>query len=196
MGASSSKAARGATRKFPNRPPPSAVSQPVASRPRQPPATEPASRPQSDGSKDDAIRADAMDPDSISASFSSRLHQMGIAEPNPTFSPSSTASTSPQFPTASTGPLPHQPLYPAPRANTTLSALEARRRLQEEADREFETGTSRRRFVDVRTVVDAVRLRDNGWSDGDIEKRLGVKEGFMKKLGRKGLLRHVMTGED
>lgn len=48
----------------------------------------------------------------------------------------------------------------------------------------------------MRTVVDAVRLREHGWKDGDIESRLGVKEGFMKKLGNRGLLRHVMTGED
>jgi hypothetical protein len=52
MGASSSKAARGTARKFPTRPPPSAVSQPVA-RARAAPATELGSKAQSDGSKDD-----------------------------------------------------------------------------------------------------------------------------------------------
>src|SRR5687768_13586739 len=114
-----------------------------------------------------------MDPDTISPSFSSRLQQMGIVDPNPTFSPSSTAS--PQFPQFPQGPNPSQPLYPSSRTNTTLSALEARRRLQEEADRELESGAARRRFVDVRTVVDAVRLRDNGWKVPDIEARLGVQ---------------------
>lgn len=132
-----------------------------------------------------------MDPDHVSPSFSSRLQQMGIVEPNPTFSPSSTAS--PRFPE---GPDPSKPLYPSSRSNTTLSALEARRKLQEMADQELESGAARRRFVDVRTVVDAVRMRENGWKAGDIESRLGVQEGFMKRLGNKSVIRHVMTGTD
>lgn len=143
-----------------------------------------------------ALRADAMDPDNISASFSSRLQQMGVVDPNPTFSPSSTAS--PEFPQGqfSQGPSPTQPLYPSSRTNTTLSALEARRRLQALADQELESGAARRRFADIRTVVDAVRLRDNGWKDGDIEAKLGVQDGFVKRLGKNSAVRHVMTGSD
>lgn len=138
-----------------------------------------------------AVRADAMDPDSISASFSSRLHQMGIADPNPTYSPSSTA-----FPQGHQGPSPTQPLYPSTRTNTTISALESRRKLEELATEEAENGASKRRFVAVRTVVDAVRLRDNGWKSADIEARLGLQAGFMERLGKKPVLRHVVTGED
>lgn len=138
-----------------------------------------------------------MDPDAISPSFSSRLHQMGIAEPNPTYSPSSTASPQAQSPfPSSSGPSPTQPLYPSARQNTTLSALEARRRLQDEADRENEEGTARRRFVDVRTVVDAVKLRDSGWKAADVEARLGLQEGFLGRLGKKQVVRHVTTEDE
>ncbi|GFP59949.1 hypothetical protein ACSS6W_005186 [Trichoderma asperelloides] len=186
MGASSSKAAaRGAARKYPTRSP-GAVPQATTkrARPQQP-------APRGDGSKDDAIRADAMDPDFAPGDFSKRLHQMGIVNPNPTFSPSSTAA--PNFSPESLA-VPPGPLFPPAKQNTTLSALEARRRLERIADEDLEImgrEGGRRRLADMRTILDAVQLLNHGTPVADIEKRLRVTPGFLNKLGPAGVLTHI-----
>ncbi|POR32843.1 Uncharacterized protein TPAR_06957 [Tolypocladium paradoxum] len=199
MGSSSSKTAaaagRGAAaRKFPSR-------APGASVPHRAPRTrtEPESRPKpplGDGSKDQAIRADAMDPDFASGGFSQRLHQMGIVQPNPTFSPSSTAApqastTAPQAPAA--------PIFPSARNNTTLSVLEARRALQKRADEDVENmgraGSQGRRFLDMRAALDAMQMRDGGVPPSDIEQRLRLEPGIMDRLGRHQVLTHVSTSK-
>ncbi|KXJ91228.1 hypothetical protein Micbo1qcDRAFT_233774 [Microdochium bolleyi] len=126
MGGSASKpvarTAKHATRTFPSRPPPAAIrSAPVPprgatpsaegqQRQRRPDGAASASTPpppRASSTKDDAIRADGMDPQSSSSSnpfqdhrdidpdhhtnaaFSARLRQMGVATPNPTLSNSS-----------------------------------------------------------------------------------------------------------
>ncbi|KAH7153035.1 hypothetical protein EDB81DRAFT_441939 [Dactylonectria macrodidyma] len=186
MGSSSSKVARGATRKYPTRAPGTAV---PAAAPRRQPITKTKAEPLGGGSKDDAIRADSADPDFVTGDFSRRLHQMGIADPNPTYSPSSTAAPNlgPQHQTG--------PAFPPSRSNPTLSALEARQRLQQEAEEDFESmgraNTQGRRFLDMRTMVDAIKLRGRGVADRDIEARLRIRPGLLDKLGHQGVLSHV-----
>ncbi|KAM5342819.1 hypothetical protein ACJ41O_013785 [Fusarium nematophilum] len=187
MGSSSSKVARGATRKYPTRAPGAAVPK-AAIRPK--PAAKPKSKTLGDGAKDEAVRADAMDPDFVTGDFSRRLQQMGIAQPNPTYSPSSTAA--PQL-----GPqAPLGPSFPPSRSNPTLAALEARQRLQEEAEEDFAAmgrGVQGRRFLDMRTVVDAMKLRDHGVAEKEIESRLRIQPGLLRRLGPKGILSHVTS---
>ncbi|KND91241.1 hypothetical protein TOPH_04184 [Tolypocladium ophioglossoides CBS 100239] len=215
MGSSSSKtaaaASRGAAaRQFPSR-------APGASIPHRTPRTrtEPRSKPKpplGDGTKDQdpgkaqqpnanprsvaAIRADAMDPDFASGGFSQRLHQMGIVQPNPTFSPSSTA-----VPQASTTTLqaPAAPIFPSARNNTTLSVLEARRALQQRADEDLEKmgryGSQGRRFLDMRAALDAMQMRHRGVPSSDIEQRLRLEPGIMDRLGRRQVLTHVSTNK-
>ncbi|KAM0418704.1 hypothetical protein ACHAPT_012403 [Fusarium lateritium] len=186
MGASSSKVARGATRKYPARTPGAAVRQ---GPPRPKPAAKPKSKTLDDGKKDEALRADAMDPDFPTGDFSRRLQQMGIAEPNPTYSPSSTASSR-------LGPQAPGPSFAPSRSNPTLAALDARQRLQEEAEEDFAAigrGVEGRRFLDMRTVVDAMKLRDRGVADREIESRLRIQPGLLGKLGQQGILSHVTS---
>ncbi|KAL7939219.1 hypothetical protein V8C35DRAFT_275073 [Trichoderma chlorosporum] len=185
MGASSSKAARGAARKYPTRAP-GAVPQATTARarPQQP-------TPRGDGSKDEAIRADAADPDFAPADFSRRLHQMGIVQPNPTLSHSSTASSnlSPE-----SLDVPPGPLFPPAKQNTTLSVLEARRRLERIAAEDLENmgrDGGRRRQADMRTILDAVQLLNDGIPVVDIEKRLRLTPGLLSKLGPAGVLTHI-----
>ncbi|KAF4967748.1 hypothetical protein FZEAL_10495 [Fusarium zealandicum] len=188
MGSSSSKVARGAARKFPSRAPGAAVPTPP---PRSKPAAKPASKTLGGGSKDESVRADAMDPDFPTGDFSRRLQQMGIADPNPTYSPSSTASSQ-LGPRAPPGP----PTFAPSRSNQTLTALEARQRLEDEAEEDFAAigrGVEGRRFLDMRTVVDALKLRGRGVPDRDIEARLGIRPGLLSTLGRQGALSHVTS---
>ncbi|KAL7906110.1 hypothetical protein GGI35DRAFT_114890 [Trichoderma velutinum] len=186
MGASSSKAAaRGAARKYPTRAP-GAVPQATTTRAKP---QQPASR--GDGSKDDAVRADATDPDFAPADFSRRLHQMGIVQPNPTLSNSSTAK--PNLSPESLD-VPPGPLFPPAKRNTTLSVLEARRRLEQIAAEDLENmgrDEGRRRQADMRTILDAVQLLNNGFPIADVEKRLRLSPGLLSKLGPSGILTHI-----
>ena len=138
-----------------------------------------------------------MDPDAVTGNFSQRLQQMGVVQPNPTYSPSSTAMphenpTPLGRPSGSTG-----PAFTPARSNPTLSALEARRRLQQEAEAEFEAlGTGKphgRRFVDMRTLVDAMTLLNRGTPQEEIEKRLNLESGLLERLGKPGTLSHEST---
>ena len=135
----------------------------------------------------EAIRADSLDPDfHASPAFSSRLRQMGVAQPNPTFSSSSTAAPS-AFETQNTP----GPSYPSS-SNTTLSVLEARRKRQYEATAEFDrTGRSTdqgREFLDVGTIRDILMLRDQGIDAAAIESKFNLKTGVVKRLGPMGVV--------
>ncbi|KAM0287024.1 hypothetical protein ACHAQH_000709 [Verticillium albo-atrum] len=182
MGSSSSKAASGAARKFPTRSPGAAVPPAAARQPQRAPP-----RPQASSTKDEAIRADAADPE-VTADFSARLHQMGIAQPNPTYSPSSHAhpAPAPASPSSSAG-----PVFPSARNNSTLGALEARRLAEIAARTEFEAlgrkGFQGREYLDLNTIVQMHLLRDRGLADREIEKRFNLKEGVVARLGRRGI---------
>jgi len=138
-----------------------------------------------------AIRADSIDPESpISADFADRLRQMGIAQPNPTYSPSSIASP---FPDASgIKQSLSTPRFPSSSSNATLSVLEVRRRLDTRARAELEnTGKSTdkgKEFLDIGTVKQMLVLRQGGASAADIETRLRLKPGVVARLGPPGMV--------
>ncbi|KAI1500248.1 hypothetical protein F5X99DRAFT_386933 [Biscogniauxia marginata] len=185
MGSKASKPVQTATRKFPSRSPGGAVP------PRPPPRTSFA--------KDDAIKADGLDPDTdtdplTNPAFSQRLRQMGVATPNPTLSRSSTAAA--PGPGSPGSPARHQRApggYPAPSQNRTLSALEARERLQRQAQAEFEDPTRGREFLDVGTLRQILVMRAQGGAPADIEKRLRLKSGVVGRLGPQGIVLPVAS---
>ncbi|CAH0056783.1 unnamed protein product [Clonostachys solani] len=194
MGAGPSKAARTATRKYPTTASKAAVTRPAVSRP------QPAPSAAAGGPKEDTPPKE-IDPDAAPGDFSARLHQMGVVQPNPTFSPSSRAARKhgpppPPRPLEPNGPTaPLAPRFAPSTSNTTLSALDARRRLQELADAELDptrrSGLQGRRFVDMRTLIDAIRMRDSGLPLAGIEERLGLEPGLLGKLNGPEVLSHV-----
>ncbi|KAK8103949.1 uncharacterized protein PG998_010982 [Apiospora kogelbergensis] len=123
-----------------------------------------------------------MDPNPITdAAFSQRLRQMGIATPNPTMSNSSTASPA-------VGPPSHS--YPRPpQQNTTLNALDARRRIQESVDVQSQNPAAGREYVDVGVLRQILMMRDRGYAAPDIEKRLRLKNGVVARLGPPGVIK-------
>lgn len=142
-----------------------------------------------------AVPSDSIDPETntvptefMSPAFSARLKQMGAAQPNPTYSPSSTASHH--------GDPQHQsqpaPNYPSASDNATLGVLEARRRLQEKADAELENmGKSTdkgRELLDVGLIRRVLVLRQRGERDAVIEERLHLKPGVVRRLGPPGVV--------
>ncbi|KAM3497798.1 hypothetical protein MY10362_008863 [Beauveria mimosiformis] len=190
MGSASSKAARSASRKFPARSAESAASQTT----RAPRASEPR---EADLSKDQAMTDQAADAEFTPAGFASRLQQMGIVDPNPTFSPSSRAAGAHHLgglPSSAAG-----PVFPASTANATLSALAARQRVQERAEADMERFQqvgmrgAARRYVDMRTLSDALQLLDRGVPREEVEARMGMQEGLLARLGRKGVLTHLVN---
>lgn len=71
--------------------------------------------------------------------------------------------------------------------------MEARQRLQGEADKEFEglgrKSSGGRRFLDVIIIRQILMMRDErGLEEADIEKRLGLAPGVVGKLGPKGVI--------
>jgi hypothetical protein len=83
------------------------------------------------------------------------------------------------------------------RNNPALLILQARKRLQEKANYEFDNVGRKdfegRETMDVYMVTDALKMRQSGMSLEDIEKRLGLKKGVMAKLGERGLLEAAYT---
>ncbi|CAK7220771.1 hypothetical protein SCUCBS95973_004275 [Sporothrix curviconia] len=235
MGSATSKTARAApTRKYPTRAAGASPAQaqartrppgaPIASnvppkaqppRPPRPRKPEPAAveEPQRELEQTEATEAAA---DVKDNDFADRLRQMGIVQPNPTFSPSSTAgpvqSPAPGArPTggaevrghdadilrqienhrrqyASAGPS-SSAASPAARPNTTLTVLEARRRIQDQAAADHESFAQKgREFLSALTLRDALVLRSRGVEPAAIEKRLRLKPGVIARLGHPGLV--------
>ncbi|KAK1466323.1 hypothetical protein CCUS01_01172 [Colletotrichum cuscutae] len=210
MGSSSSKAAQGAARKFPTRapgavPPPSTAARAAPAAPPTQPAQAQSRaktatlKPEADRHHPDLTSATTTTNPEVTAEFSSRLRQMGIVQPNPTFSSTSTASAGPG-PVAGSrpGPSPHAdliqnpgPLFPSTSRNATLGTLEARRRLQREADAEFDglgrSSSGGREFLDLKTIIQMHLMRERGHSPAEIEARLDLKAGVVARLGRIGI---------
>lgn len=70
--------------------------------------------------------------------------------------------------------------------------LDARARLQSEADAEFaqvgRKAHAGRQFLDVYTIRDILVMRDGqGKSAAEIEKKFGLKQGVVARLGAKGV---------
>ncbi|OQO03737.1 hypothetical protein B0A48_10402 [Cryoendolithus antarcticus] len=192
MGSATSKASRAAAgtaaRQYPKRAPNTS-----------PPSSGPTARPppSASTSRSPAINSDASDPhfstpptqnlETSDPSFARQLRSLGAVQPNPTLSESSTFN--PQFPSSSSAPSTSQP----PRAtNPALLVLEARARLQAEADREFlEAGRGKagRQFLDAYTIRQILVMRDGqGKSGAEIEKKMGLKAGVVGRLGKRGVV--------
>ena len=136
---------------------------------------------------------------------------MGIVQPNPTFSPSSIAGRGPSSSSNDVGGpdadmlrqiQQHQQQYgrpssPSARAppmrNTTLSVLDARRRIQDQAAADQEQSMTKagrargQEFLRAATIRDALALRARGVDAAAIEKALHLKAGVVERLGPRGL---------
>ncbi|KAI9716193.1 MAG: hypothetical protein M1828_000419 [Chrysothrix sp. TS-e1954] len=191
MGSSGSKAAKSATgaaaRRYPSRsgniPPTSGAAQNAQSKTpedagsqRDPPATKP--------TRDDAIDIDGQDPQ-----FAASLRTLGPVKPAPTYSPSATHpsdGSSPSTPSSSSA-------QPPPPQSPSLTILAARQRIQEAADRERaqvgKKGFEGRTLIEISTVRKVLVMRDEqGMEESQIEAQLGLRKGFVKTLGAKGVV--------
>lgn len=78
-----------------------------------------------------------------------------------------------------------------------MSALESRRRLQVQAERDFEAlgsvNSAGRRLIDMRTLVDALQLLNRGMCQRDVEKKLQLETGLLGKLGGPLVISHEVT---
>ncbi|KAK3720170.1 hypothetical protein LTR37_003994 [Vermiconidia calcicola] len=192
MGSSASKASRAAgsaARQYPKgTPSTSHASNAPQARPPPAPTNTPGPtvkpQPQASSSRSEAINLDASDPD-----FARSLRSLGPVQPNPTMSETST------FPHPSNYQNPKKvsrPTTPDPRKNPAIAVLDARSRLQDEAEQEFmeagRRGHQGRQFLDVFTIRQMLTMRDEqGKSAAAIEKTLGLKDGAVERLGPKGV---------
>lgn len=124
----------------------------------------------------------------IQPGLAQRLREIGVVQPNPTYSHTSTAEpmSSPLQQTPNSG-----PIFPSPARNPVLNALEARERLQREAEEEFEnlglSNSQGRRFLQAGMIRDILVMREKGASEAQIENRFNLKRGILKRLGPRGL---------
>ncbi|PSR87394.1 hypothetical protein BD289DRAFT_452768 [Coniella lustricola] len=153
------------------------------------------------GLNDSSKQNDLSNPDSmyteaaIQPDLAQRLREIGVVQPNPTYSPSSTALpfSSPLQESEHSG-----PIFPSSASNPVLSALEARRRLADQAEAEFESlglsSATGRSFLQAGMIRDALVMRERGASDADIEHRLNLKKGVLARLGPKSLYKPTGGG--
>ena len=196
MGASGSKAAGAAARQYPKgpkgpRPPttttqtPTPAPQPRTNAPPPPPPAPDSSagptvkpQPHASASRSEAINLDASDPD-----FARSLRSLGPVQPNPTLSPSSAFGQ----PTSNSG------VVPDPRKNPAIAVLHARARLQAKAEVEERAGrgpgAKGREFLDGFEMRQVLTMRDvQGMKPELIERKMGLKEGVVARLGVSGVL--------
>ncbi|MCJ1387888.1 hypothetical protein MMC18_000731 [Xylographa bjoerkii] len=190
MGSSSSKAARtaagAARRQFPKTAsPPNPASTSMV--PPPPGPTVYPKQPHANSVRDDTINRDAADPD-----FARSLRSLGPVTPSPTFSNSSVFNSAQQ----NTSGYPQPQMFPSATTNPALQILDARNRLTDAAEAEFSEmgrrGFQGKQFLDVVLIRQALMMRDEkGMTDTEIEKRLGLKNGVIARLGRKGTVGDV-----
>lgn len=141
--------------------------------------------------KCDVISKDGKDSDIISAGFSQRLHKMGVARPNPTISPSSRAPTEVRHTWKGI----ERKSLPRPTNNWTLTVMETRESLQQLMNKEITSpgqgARRKRRFVDMRTLIDVIKMRNNGVPSEDIEEKFGLQPGITRKIGQVRIVPHV-----
>lgn len=124
----------------------------------------------------------------IPPDLAQRLREIGVVQPNPTYSHTSTAvpMSPPLEQTSNSG-----PIFPSPANNPVLNALEARERVQREAEEELESlGVSNsqgRRFLQAGMVRDILMMREKGASEAQIENRFHLRKGVLRRLGPRGL---------
>ena len=134
-----------------------------------------------------AINRDAADPD-----FARSLRSLGPVTPSPTFSNSSVFNSAQQ----NTSGYPQPQMFPSAATNPALQILDARNRLTDAAEAEFSEmgrrGFQGKQFLDVVLIRQALMMRDEkGMADTEIEKTLGLKNGVVARLGRKGTVGDV-----
>ncbi|CAD6565164.1 MAG: hypothetical protein ASARMPREDX12_005725 [Alectoria sarmentosa] len=206
MGSSTSKAAKlaagAARRQYPQRvPPPPSSNAPSAPLPPpgQPTAPGPIVHPQSQASstRDESINLDASDPD-----FARSLRSLGPVQPSSTLSNSSTFNPSPSPPSQGSQSSPnqsHPQIFPDPSKNPALMVLTARDSLQQQAEVEFAKtgrGDGGKSFLDVSTIRQLLVLRDErGMGGEEIEKKLGLAQGVVRRLGSRGVVGDVRIGK-
>lgn len=82
-------------------------------------------------------------------------------------------------------------MAPDPRKNPAIMVLDARSRLQDEAEREFldagKRGHAGRKFLDVGVVRQVLMMRERGLAEQEIERTLGLRGGVVKELGMRGV---------
>ncbi|CAO2657549.1 Nn.00g036750.m01.CDS01 [Neocucurbitaria sp. VM-36] len=203
MGSSASKSARvagSAARQYPTRSPPNTtIRPPVTSSPQaantaaNPAAPGPRVHPpvQATETRTEAIEQDAKDP-----AFASRLSSLGVVQPNPHYSPTSTSEFDPRRNSSPSLPSdmmqePPTSAFPDPRNNPVLRVLEARQRITDEADDELRDvgrrGFAGRKYVDAGLIQLALMRQARGEPDSRIEEALGIKKGRLGVLGRRTL---------
>ncbi|KAF2201088.1 hypothetical protein GQ43DRAFT_47619 [Delitschia confertaspora ATCC 74209] len=211
MGSSASKSARtagSAARKYPTKPTNATTARaPISpSRPAQPSSGSPTNPdPQASSTGPQEIDLDARN-----TVLGANLRSLGAVEPNPHFSPSSRSPLDPQQNHNRNSPPSNQikSSYAAPTAqdftsqfsfpdhstNPAVRLLEARRKIQNQAEEEISLigrrGFNGRRFIDVHIVRQAILRREKGESEEKIERDLGVERGRLSVLG-KGFVRAV-----
>lgn len=82
---------------------------------------------------------------------------------------------------------------PDPRKNPAIAVLHARARLQEKAEVEERAGrgpsAKGREFLDVFEMRQVLTMRDlQGKTPKEIEKKMGLKEGVVARMGGPGVL--------
>ncbi|KAL9136443.1 MAG: hypothetical protein Q9175_002355 [Cornicularia normoerica] len=206
MGSSTSKVAKSATgaarRQYPQLVPPPPSSNAPSAPP--PPAGQPTApgvtvHPQSQASsiRDQSINLDASDPD-----FAQSLRSLGPVQPSSTLSNSSTFNPSPSPSSHGSKSSPnqsHPQVFPNPSKNPALMVLTARERLLQQAEVEFaKTGREDggKSFLDVSTIRQLLVLRDEkGMGGEEIEKRLGLAQGVVDRLGPRSVVGDVRIGK-
>ena len=138
-------------------------------------------------SPEKAINRDAADPD-----FARSIRSLGPVTPSPTFSNSSVFNSAQQ----NTSGYPQPQMFPSTATNPALQILDARNRLTDAAEAEFSEmgrrGFQGKEFLDVVLIRQALMMRDEkGMTNTAIEKTLGLKNGVVARLGRKGTVGDV-----
>ena len=138
-----------------------------------------------------AINLDASDPD-----FARSLRSLGPVQPSSTLSNSSTFDPLASQDSANQS---HPQVFPDPSNNPALVVLTARERLQQQAEVEFTKtgkGDAGKSFLDVATIRQLLLLRDDrGMGEAEIEKRLGLAQGVVGRLGPRGVVGDVRIGK-
>jgi len=143
---------------------------------------------------DEAINLDASDP-----KFAASLRSLGPVTPSSTLSNSSRFSPSPSAAPLTNPSNSNQQVFPDPSQNPAILVLTARENLAKEAEAEFARvryeGGGGRRFLDVMTVRQVLMMRDEKHiTDTDIEQKLGLANGVVKRLGKKGVVEEASMG--
>ncbi|KAH8844277.1 hypothetical protein MCOR27_009931 [Pyricularia oryzae] len=136
-------------------------------------------------------------PPTNNPAFADRLRQIGAVQPNPTLSHSSTFAQQGGASPAAYNNYGRTAHHPSIAQNTTLSALAARHRIQEQADREFadmgKASFGGRELLDAAMLRDVLVMRSRGVAPERIEERLRLKPGMVRRLGPPGVVAALGT---